>query len=560
MNKGIIGILAAVTLTLGFTGCSDPVEASSSGASAKLSALTVSSGTLSPEFSSKCTTYDVTVGNAVSEITITGTPSDSEASVSANNGQSQSLTLGANKIIITVTAKGGKKKQDYVVYVHRSPQISSNANLKTLFVDNGTLTPKFDPGTTEYSVNVDYSVKSITVTGFPEDTGADVSSNNYKAQSLTEGKNTITLSVTATDRKTKKDYVVNVYRSPNANLKSLTLDTGYLSRDFSSTTTSYSVALENSTTSITITGSPADSGATVGGDNGVAKTLNDGNNVVKITVTAKDGITKKDYVITVVRFGAPYTSATIGSLKYVPAGTFQQNDQKGNNSSVSAFRMSSNEVTRAHFSGVMGKDPSDTSKSLSTNDPVQQVNWYQAIAFCNKLSIKESLSPVYSVTVGGSPINWSTLSYDDIPIVSNYNWDAVTADFNADGYRLPTASEWMWAAMGAPSDGVGGEINTTGYSKAYAGATQYNVIGNYAWYFSNSTYTTHPVGTKRANALYLYDMSGNVAEWSWDLDGSSRVYRGGGWMSTSSECSVTSCQQTYPAYDNYDIGFRVVRK
>ena len=80
-----------------------------------------------------------------------------------------------------------------------------------------------------------------------------------------------------------------------------------------------------------------------------------------------------------------------------------------------------------------------------------------AIAFANKLSIDEGLTPVYGVTVGGTPINWEALAYDDIPDASDNDWDAATADWDADGYRLPTEMEWMWAAMGVDQDAKPGD-------------------------------------------------------------------------------------------------------
>ncbi len=84
-----------------------------------------------------------------------------------------------------------------------------------------------------------------------------------------------------------------------------------------------------------------------------------------------------------------YTSPTIGVLRYVPGGTFQRDDTSSNTSTVRPFRMSQYEITRAQFRAWMGTDPSDTSVSSGMDDPVQNVNWYHAIAFCNKLSIAE---------------------------------------------------------------------------------------------------------------------------------------------------------------------------
>jgi formylglycine-generating enzyme required for sulfatase activity/predicted small secreted protein len=268
-----------------------------------------------------------------------------------------------------------------------------------------------------------------------------------------------------------------------------------------------------------------------------------------------------------------YVSPAIGTLKYVPAGTFQRDGTAGNTSTVSAFRMSQNEITRAQFAAILGTDPSETLSSSGMSDPVQQTNWYHAIAFCNELSLAEGLTPVYSV----SGVDFATLTYAAIPIISDPTWDAAVATWSNNGYRLPTEMEWMWAAMGATA-------GTTGYGKAFAGSTGSNSIGAYAvyGYFDSPkndgqtiTERTNSVGSKLPNELGLYDMSGNVWEWSWDLygtyptgavtdyrgaaSGAGRVRRGGGWRDDASYCAVAYRSVSYPNYPNNFIGFRVVR-
>lgn len=103
----------------------------------------------------------------------------------------------------------------------------------------------------------------------------------------------------------------------------------------------------------------------------------------------------------------PATLFTLTMIN-VPAGRFQR-DEKATNISVitQPCRMSQHEITRAQFLAIMGADPSGTGFSSGTTDPVQITNWYHAIAFCNKLSLAEGLSPVYAV-VG---VNHSTLAY-----------------------------------------------------------------------------------------------------------------------------------------------------
>ena len=272
------------------------------------------------------------------------------------------------------------------------------------------------------------------------------------------------------------------------------------------------------------------------------------------------------------KWGAYYNSVNIGTLIYVPKGSFQRDSISTNISVITTpYRMSEHEITRDQFSVIMGADPSDGTYSSGTGDPVQMVNWYHAISFCNKLSIAEGLTQVYSVT----GVNFSSLAFDSIPTDSSDTWNAATANWSANGYRLPTEMEWMWAAMGAIDD----------YTKLFAGSNGSNAIGDYSvfgYYGSETGGTTtgrsNPVGSKFPNELGFYDMSGNVLEWNWDwyasypagtiysntsegrgaASGARHVGRGGGWSGFASDCTV-ACRCRYDPDDRGgNIGFRVV--
>ncbi len=273
---------------------------------------------------------------------------------------------------------------------------------------------------------------------------------------------------------------------------------------------------------------------------------------------------------------ADYTSPTIGTLVYVPAGKFRREASPTNVSIISRpFRMSEHVITRRQFFSIMGTDPSDPSKSTFIDDPVQGVSWYDAIAFANKLSISEGLPPVYSVA---GITDWEALDPADIPTPTTgdkASWNAATADWDANGYRLPTEMEWMWAAMGADQDSNGDAmqngVNRSGYTKLFAGYDGSNSIDDYAWYGGT---TTHPVGTKAANELGLYDMSGNVWEWTWDwfggypsgertdyrgaASGSFRVKRGGSGFNLATFCAVAYRSNLLPQSTS-ELGFRLVR-
>ncbi len=232
---------------------------------------------------------------------------------------------------------------------------------------------------------------------------------------------------------------------------------------------------------------------------------------------------------------------------------------------IPSLIVSDHEVTRGEFLDVMGKDPSTASAYDANgtkltgdavwNNPVNYVNWYDAIAYCNKLSIKEGLTPCYTV----KDVDFATLKYSDIPTYSNSTWDVVTCDFTANGYRLPTEAEWEYLARG-------------GENYKYAGS---NTVGDVAWYTSNTNDTgTREVKTKKANGYGLYDMSGNVWEWCWDWWGdsissttdaagsassSSRVRRGGSWFGGGISCAVSDRSSSSPYDRGHFYGLRVVR-
>ncbi|HUH43752.1 MAG TPA: SUMF1/EgtB/PvdO family nonheme iron enzyme [Treponemataceae bacterium] len=274
------------------------------------------------------------------------------------------------------------------------------------------------------------------------------------------------------------------------------------------------------------------------------------------------------------------------TMLLIPAGSFQRDDDERKISVITKpYYMSEYQITRQQFEEIMGEDPSYEDSSSGMSDPVQYVNWYHAIAFCNKLSLKEGLEPVYTVSVVS---NWANLDFSSIPTSSNANWDAAECNWKANGYRLPTEMEWMWAAMGADQDARAGAmqngINTTGYTKNYAGEGHDTgtSIDDYAWHNNNSgdngaseNRKTHPVGEKLPNELGLYDMSGNVNEWCWDWkadyqtdtltdyrgadSGSSRVLRGGSWDDSAFFCTVAFQNVGNPYHQDSAGGFRVLR-
>lgn len=213
---------------------------------------------------------------------------------------------------------------------------------------------------------------------------------------------------------------------------------------------------------------------------------------------------------------------------YVQGGTFtmgctseQGGDCDGDEKPIhsvmlSDFLIGETEVTQALWKAVMGSNPS---YFKGDNLPVERVSWNDCQEFIRKLN-----------------------------------------QLTGRMLRLPTEAEWEYAARGGK--------HSCGYK--YAGS---NSVGEVGLYDSNSDNKTHPVKTKKANELGLYDMSGNVWEWCSDwygnysssaqsdpkgpFSGSSRVLRGGGWGSGAGYCRVSNRYGIDPDYRGSDFGFRL---
>jgi len=264
------------------------------------------------------------------------------------------------------------------------------------------------------------------------------------------------------------------------------------------------------------------------------------------------------------------TSPVIGTLRPVPAGEFYRDSDRKNVSRVTKlFFISEKEITYPQFREVTGIT---ISNNLMNDTPVKFVNWYHALIFCNRLSEREGLTPVYSIKNSTDPDEWMRLVDGFMPMghSTEKRMSPVIANWDANGYRLPTEMEWVWAAMGAKK-------SIKGYAKAFSGSTGKNSVYDYAWVLSNSGSMSHQVGTKLQNELGLFDMSGNVMEWCWDWfgeypdgiiesdtdagrgaqSGSGRIVRGGSWRDDLTSLEFRS--GSFPFDQDHYVGFRVVR-
>lgn len=207
------------------------------------------------------------------------------------------------------------------------------------------------------------------------------------------------------------------------------------------------------------------------------------------------------------------------------------------------YKMLRTEVTQKLYTEVIGENPSEFK---GDNLPVESVNWYDAIEFCNKLSEICGLKKVYILTA-----------------------NEVILDSQANGFRLPTSGEWEYVAKGANK--------SKGYK--YSGSGN---IDEVAWYWKNSGIEylsgsdfdwdskkigsnqckTHDVATKAPNELGIYDMCGNVMEWCWDIkkdQNDKHCVKGGSFGTPAMCCEISYLFGVKDINRYYDLGFRIVR-
>ncbi|MCB1206818.1 MAG: SUMF1/EgtB/PvdO family nonheme iron enzyme, partial [Verrucomicrobiae bacterium] len=246
-----------------------------------------------------------------------------------------------------------------------------------------------------------------------------------------------------------------------------------------------------------------------------------------------------------------------GGMLLVPGGELPALSSLGALSPLT-FQMSRHEVSWGFWRMVRdwaaanGYDIGSAGSGCGDDHPVRGINWYEAVKWCNALTERENalsgvgLVPVYSV--GGSV--YRTGEPVDPAMVSG--------DFEAGGYRLPTGSEWEYAARGGEGAGLA----------TFPGGNDLESLG---WFSGNSSGAlcdlsngrgTWPVGRKLPALIGFHDLAGNVAEWNWSEDpgnAGSRLVLGGSWDEASSAAELGALQAAAPTQRSDRFGLRMAR-
>jgi formylglycine-generating enzyme required for sulfatase activity len=269
-------------------------------------------------------------------------------------------------------------------------------------------------------------------------------------------------------------------------------------------------------------------------------------------------------------------------MAFIPAGSFTMGDTLDGESDaiptnvyVSAFYMDTNLVSYSQWQSVYnwatnnGYVFSHAGAGNATNHPVQSVEWYDCVKWCNARSQQAGLAPVYYTDAGF------------MQVYTNGETTNIFANWTISGYRLPTEAEWEKAARGGLSGKRFPWGNTVSSSQANYYIDTYDFpydLGPYSP-ISPFNWFTSPVGYFAANGYGLYDMAGNVEEWCWDYYGTpygqptntnptgsqsglERVSRGGcfGTPCVNVCCAYRTWVHNLPTSISSAIGFRCVKR
>jgi len=220
-----------------------------------------------------------------------------------------------------------------------------------------------------------------------------------------------------------------------------------------------------------------------------------------------------------------------------------------------AFLLSSTEVSQGLYRAITGRNPAmgvgDSTVMTGERLPVQGVSWLDAVSFCNSLSEREGLLPAY--TISGVHLR---------------------RHLDADGYRLPTEAEWEYAARAGEAGLFSGAADAA-TACSVANVADSSVGRSDAFPCSDGLPGLAPVASREPNAWGLYDLTGNLWEWVYDLhaayperalldpsgppEGQERVYRGGSWLDGPGSARIAARRKAAPAESSIQLGFRLAR-
>jgi formylglycine-generating enzyme required for sulfatase activity len=446
----------------------------------------------------------------------------------ASDESAETLTVRATSAVDT--AKSGAATVTVIAVT------SVSVNQASVRVVRGNKTPAFSAtvaGTNNPAQSVTWSVSGGV-------SGTTITTGGVLSIAASESAATLTVKATSTVETTKSGTatvaviaVTGVTLSP-ATASAVTGGT----KTFSATVSGANSPAQSVTWSV----SGGKTGTTISDGGVLTVAANESAGILTVRATSTVDTTRSGTVIVTIFVGIQGGTFTMGSPETEVSRYSNEGPQ--HQVTVISFYMGKYEVTQKEWVEIMGSNPSGFK---GDNLPVERVSWYSVIDYCNKRSVKEGLTPAY--TVNGTDVTWNK---------------------SANGYRLPTEAEWEYACRAGTTTPFNTGNNITTSQANYNGNNPYN--GN-----ATGTYQakTVAVGSFAPNLWGLYDMHGNVYEYCWDWygaystssqsdptgasSGERRVARGGSWFSYGMFIRSAWRNLYLPSDSNADVGFRLVR-